>query len=892
MNTKLWSYPCALVLAALTSCTPTETEQLVDYVNPLVGTDTWKSDVNIAGHEDPSGYTFPGVTEPFGTTEWTAHTLKKKTPRCLHNRVPYWYHHPYISGFLGTHYPSGAVMFDYGAMEIMPIVGALKTKPEERASHYTHEQETSKAYKYSVLLDDYNVHAEMAATQNASIHKYTFPASDSSYVVVDAMPNIFTSTRVATIDINPGKREVTGQSAVTARSYRTSGYFVVQFDKDFDTYGTFNHNAQYPEVVETEYLSHVENGVRKPGLKAVYTRDDFKAERIDEFVDFDWAWYKPIDGLEFDRYHIDWSGQVKAPATGEYKFGIQTSNPTKLYINGKLILQEKKYTRFFDELPKMASIKLEKDKLYDIRLVFNHDGGDSKIKLSWLKPTKEASQVYLPGNKHLELATKIGAYLQFKTKEGETVHAKIGTSFISVEQARYNLEHEIPNWDIDEIAQQTAEKWNDALKVVTLDNCSDDQKTTFYTAMYHSMLVPRNLSEHGKYRSPYDGKVYTGTCYTDYSLWDTYRAEHPLLVLLKPSLVPDLITGLLNGYDQGGWMPKWPNPGYTNCMYGTHADAVISDAYVKGIRGFDIDKAEEAMLKDAYEKGNYVYWGRWGIEDFNTLGYVPVDVCLESVARTMEFSSDDYAMAQFFKARGDNKKADTFYERSQRFKNVLDDETKLARAKNRDGSWCDPNDGNISLWSGNTPKAIYNYKKNYTIGAPHNVSYLIDFLGGDKQMVDFMDELFDDDIYYVGDEFSMHAPYIYNFAKHPWKTQKVVHDIVTKYYLPTPSGLPGNDDCGQLSAWYMFSAMGFYPFCPGSTVYQIGTPCLPEVTLNLENGKTFHIEARNLSDKHFYIKSATLNGTPLTTPTLDHKDILNGGTLIFEMTDQPTDFGL
>ena len=401
------------------------------------------------------------------------------------------------------------------------------------------------------------------------------------------------------------------------------------------------------------------------------------------------------------------------------------------------------------------------------------------------------------------------------------------------------------------------------------------------------MLLPRTLTEDGRYRSPFDGKVYEGKSFTDYSLWDTFRATHPLFTILKPQMTGDLITGLLNGFKEGGWMPKWPNPGYTNCMLGTHGDAVIADAYIKGITNFDLDLAEKAMMKNAYEKGNYMYWGRLGIQDFCKLGFVPTDKYNESVARTMEFSYDDFCISQFLKKRGKVEKAKEFDKRSLYFKNVFDEETKLVRGRNSDGSWRDPQDYAISVWTGFTPTGSSNYRRNYTLFTPHAVPELIDFLGGKEELTVFLDTLFERNIYYVGDEFAMHAPYMYNFCDKPWLTQKRVHHIVEKYYKNAPSGMPGNDDCGQLSSWYLFSAMGFYPVCPGKSLYQLTSPSLPEVMIHLENGNTFTVKTRNFGPQNYYIKSAELNGRKLSRPEIDHADIVQGGTLVIELDSVP-----
>jgi len=891
MKKKYLLFPVCLLCMFACQTSPDASQGIVKYVNPHIGTQVWQSDVAVAGHEDPSGFTFPGVTLPFGMTEWTAHTMESKDKGTLHHRVPYWYDHKYISGFLGTHYPSGAVMFDYGAVELMPVVGSLKYRPEDRSSTYSHDRETAGPHYYEVHLDDYDVKVQMAATHTSSIIDFTFPATDSSYIVVDAMPSVYTAGVPSHISIDPLKREIIGKSAVSARGYRESGYFVVRFDKDFDNFGTFSQNKDYPEVIESRYLFTEENGKRVNGLTGVYTQNSpaygkLHSEKVDPVIDFDWDWYKPADDFDFDNYQVTWTGKLVPPVTGEYLLGLQSDDGARLYIDGKIFIDDWA-AHAYSLIPRQEKIVLEAGKEYNIKVDYYQQQWSSRIKLSWIIPDKLSVEPIIAGNKELNSSTKIGAYIGFKTNAGERVRARVGTSFISVEQARANLDREVGGKELLAISDEAATLWNKELELIELPGATDDQKTVFYTAMYHSMLVPRSLSEDGKYRSPFDGKVYEGISFTDYSLWDTFRATHPLFVLLKPQFSGDLITGLLNAYDQGGWMPKWPNPGYTNCMMGTHGDAVIADAYVKSISNFDIEKASEAMLKNAYQKGNYIAWGRLGIEEYNKLGYVPIDMFRESVARTMEFAYDDYCIAQFFNKKGDKAKADEFYKRSAYFKNILDSETKLARGKNKDGSWAHPDDYAISVWSGFSKQGVDNYRMNYTLFAPQDVPAIMDFLGGADSMSVFLDHLFDNDIYYVGDEFVMHAPYMYNICKKPWLTQKRISDILNKYYLPLPSGLPGNDDCGQLSSWYIFSAMGFYPICPGSTEYQIGVPNLPEIAINLPDGKKFRIKADNISKENIYIQSLTLNGKDYRKLTIDHSDIVNGGELVFTLGKEP-----
>lgn len=879
-----------LLLSVAYSCTTTKSNPAdgpVKYVNPLIGTEVWQAGVAVAGHEEPSGYTFPGVTEPHGMTEWTAHTLESKEPGTLHHRVPYWYKHNYISGFIGTHYPSGAVMFDYGAVELMPVVGSLKYKPEDRSSAFSHDSEISKPHYYEVMLDDYQVKAQIAATQTSSIMHFTYPESDSSYVIVDAMPSLFTAGAPGEIIIDPEQKEIIGKSAQSARGYRETGFFVVRFDKEFSDFGTFNQNTDYPEVIEEKYLFTQANGKRVNGLTGVYTQKseafgELRSERVDPVIDFNWDWYKPADDFGFNNYQVTWKGQLEPPTTGEYTMGLQADDGARLYIDGKLLIDDW-VSHGFSYQPTQRKIHLEANRLYDIRVEYYQKEWSSRVKLSWIKPDYFSTQPVLAGNKSLKSSTKTGAYIRFATQKGEVVKATIGTSFISVEQARRNIDREIAGKDLTTISEQTAELWNKELSRIELSEASDADKTVFYTAMYHSFLLPRNLTEEGKYRSPFDGKVHEGSSYTDYSIWDTFRATHPLFVLLKPDFAGDLITGLLHAYDEGGWLPKWPNPGYTNCMMGSHSDAIIADAYVKGVTNFDVEKASEAILKNANEKGNYMAWGRLGIEDYKKLGYVPIEKYGESVARTMEFAYDDYCLARFFEKKGDKARSKLYDDRSLYFKNVLDPETKMVRGRKADGTWAASDDYAISVWSGFNPQGVYNYKKNYTLFVPHNVPELINFLGGNDSLAIFMDELFDKDIYYVGDEFAMHAPYMYNVCQKPWMTQKRIHEIVNKYYLPLPSGLPGNDDCGQLSSWYIFSAMGFYPMCPGSTEYQLGVPCLPGFVIHLPGNKTFTIKTKNFDKKNCYVRSVKLNGKLLEGTTISHEDIVRGGELEFEL---------
>ncbi|MFA6449772.1 MAG: glycoside hydrolase family 92 protein, partial [bacterium] len=380
---------------------------------------------------------------------------------------------------------------------------------------------------------------------------------------------------------------------------------------------------------------------------------------------------------------------------------------------------------------------------------------------------------------------------------------------------------------------------------------------------------------------------YPGVMYSDLSMWDTFRAEHPLLIFLEPEKVSEMIRGLLNAYDQGGWIPKFPSPGYSNVMFATHGDSVIADAYIKGIRGFDADKAYEGILKDASVPGDRGYEARNGILDYVRLGYVPANGNSESVASTLEYAYDDFCIAQMAKALGRNDDYGMLMKRALNYENVFDPETKLIRMKNSSGAWGRPDDQNISVWARGTERDLKVYKWNYTLFVPQDPQGIMNFLGGAGKFVEFLDNFFGENLYYVGDEFSMHSPYLYNFAGAPWKTQKQVRGLLDYYFAAGPGGQCGNDDAGQLSAWYVFGAMGFYPVSPGLPAYQISGPVFDKVTMHLANGKTFVVEARNNSKTNVYIQSASLNGISWSKPWFEHKDIMAGGKLELTMGPEP-----
>ena len=522
----------------------------------------------------------------------------------------------------------------------------------------------------------------------------------------------------------------------------------------------------------------------------------------------------------------------------------------------------------------------------------------------------------------------IGAFVNYSTQKGEQVLIKVGISFASIEGAKKNLEAEIPDWDFDKTRTQAKEIWNKKLNKIVVKGGTEDQKISLYTSVYHSLLFPRTFSDvDSSYFSHFDNSIHKtkgGPYYVDFSLWDTYRAEHPLLAYLEPEKQNEMICTFLDMYDQGGRLPLYVSYKnyYMKVMIGDHATSVITDSYMKGIRDYDIEKAYEAMRKNAIEPGD-VASSRTGLNEYINLGYTPVDKVRESVSVTMEYAYDDWCLAQMAKALGKTDDYKLFSKRAKSYENLYDKQTGFMRPKRADGSWlemCEEPPKIIKteynqyyscfdpLWVGVSPSRYFTESNawQYLWHVPHDVQGLINLMGSKNKFLNKLDTLFTmtpDETgpeyaplyskigqYVHGNEPVHHVAYLFDYAGEPWKTQKWVHKIMKEKYLAAPDGLCGNDDMGQMSAWYIFSAMGFYPVAPGQNAYAIGTPLFDELTLDLGefyNGNKFTVKANNISSENFYIQSATLNGKVYNKPWITHEDIAKGGTLIFEMGPTP-----
>ena len=500
-------------------------------------------------------------------------------------------------------------------------------------------------------------------------------------------------------------------------------------------------------------------------------------------------------------------------------------------------------------------------------------------------------QGVLPVDGHTSLTGEaVGAFAQFDTKADPVVEVQVGTSFISIDQARANLEAELPDWNFESKRDELKQAWNAKLAIASIEGATDDERHIFYTGLYHALLYPKLFSENGRYYSAFDDSVHDGVSYTAFSIWDTFRAENSLLTLFAPERIDGMVNALLQDYQEGGWLPKWPNPSYTNIMIGTHADSLIAEAVNKGFTGFDYRLAYAAVRKDATmppdgdttrrwldREPGVPYEARAGLTYALQLGYIPADKVSESASSTLEESYDDYAVAQVAKAVGNKEDYQIFLRRSGNYRNLFNPERGFMQAKNLDGSWAAPDVG----WTEGDQWV-------YLFAPLHDIPGIVTLLGGRDRFNAQLDEHFGGHHNQHDNEPSHHYGYLYDFGGQPWKTQARVRQIAYDSYSNTPTGVLGNEDCGQMSAWYIFTALGFYPVNPASAQYMIGSPLFAKATLNLPNGKRFEIVAANNAPDHPYIQAARLNGKPLREPLITYRQIEAGGKLELVVGPQPS----
>ncbi len=741
-----------------------QTEELVRYVNPFIGT-------------QEMGHTFPGACVPFGMVQLSPDTDTipyekdgKYNPDVYRYCAGYQYNDKTIVGFSHTHL-SGTGHSDLGDFLLMPTTGKLKLNPGEASkpgsgyrSHFSHENEKAEPGYYRVKLDDYDINAELTATTHVGFHKYTFSKTNNAHLILDLV------------------------------------------------HGIYNYDGK---VIWSSV--RVENDTLITGYRI--TRG--------------WA------------------------RTNYLYFAMVVSKPIKNYGCKN-----------------------------DEKLVY---------KGFWRKFNQEDNFPEMAGK-------KLRVFFDFSTTEGEAIMVKFALSAVSTEGALKNLQAEVPHWDFGKTRDEAKAAWHNELSKIII-KAPADRMENFYTSMYHAFISPvQYMDVDGQYRG-LDANIHHAdgfTNYTVFSLWDTYRALHPLFTIVQPRRDADMINSMLAHYDQSvhKLLPVWSHSGNENwCMIGYHSVSVIADAYQKGIRGFDADKALEACIASA---NNTKYFG---VGEYIKYGYVPLDVNAVGASLTLEYAYDDWTIAQFAGALGKTDIQKQFMQRSGNWKNLFDKSTGFIRARKSDGSWKTPFDAMHTDGEG----FIEGNAWNYSLYVPQDVPALIDFMGGNRRFAAHLDSLFTMDMpdkyfaeteditrdgllgsYVHGNEPSHHVAYMYNYAGMPWKTQYQIHRIVNTMYKNKPNGLCGNDDCGQMSAWYIFSTLGFYPVCPGSNRYDIGSPCVDEASIRLENGKKFIIKVKSSGGKeNIYIKSVTLNGKAWNHSWITHQDIINGGEMVFVMSDKP-----
>ncbi|CCG99234.1 alpha-1,2-mannosidase [Fibrella aestuarina BUZ 2] len=739
-------------------------QNLVPYVHPLIGT-------------EKMGHTYPGATVPFGSVQLSPDTDTlsyefngKYNGDVYRYCAGYKYEDKTIVGFSHTHF-SGTGHSDLGDFLIMPTQGTLQLNPGTASdpksgyrSAFSHANEVAEAGYYKVKLDDHNITAELTATQRVGLHRYTFPKSDQSHILLDLMAGIYnyddkvvwTYVRVVNDTLVTGYRQTNGWART-----RTV-YFALSFSKPFKSYGQKNFD--------------------KPQVYRGFWR-------------------------KFDQAH---------------------------------------------NFPEIAG-------------------------------------------------KKIRMYFDFDTSEGEAIEVKMALSPVSQENALANMRAELPHWNFEQAKTRAQAAWNTELNKIQIDAAEPD-KVNFYTAMYHAFINPTVYMDVNEQYKGLDQDVHQakGTNYTTFSLWDTYRALHPFFNLMQPGRNNDMVASMMAHYNQSPlkMLPVWSHYANDNwCMSGYHSVSVLADAVIKGTYTGD----PQAVLDACIATSNHRSYE--GIGEYIDRGYIPATANGTSVSNTLEYAYDDWCIAQLAKKLNRADVYNTYLKRAENWRNVWDNSIGFMRPRLADGTFKKPFD----VYATDGQGFIEGNSWNFSFFVPQNPTALVETMGGAKKFAARLDTLFSmhlpdkffaetEDItregiiggYIHGNEPAHHIAYLYNWAGQPWRTQERIRQILRMQYKPTPDGLGGNDDCGQMSAWYMFSSMGFYPVAPGSAEYSLGSPLVKNAKLTLENGKTFTIETVNQSDKNVYVSKVLLNGMPLSQPMLNHADILKGGTLTFYMSAKPT----
>ncbi len=717
----------------------------VEYVSPLIGSDS-KADLS-------NGNTYPAIAMPWGMNFWTPQTGKAG------DGFIYVYNADKIRGFKQTHQASNWIN-DYGQFALMPGTGKIKFDEDERASWFSHKSEISRPYYYSVYLAEPGITTEITTTERAAAFQFTFPQTDSSYIVIDALDN------GSYVKIIPGENKIIGYTTKNAGSVPDNfkNYFVLYFSRPFSR-------------------------------TAVFSGDTLQSNTLENLSDH------------------------------------------------------------------------------------------------------------------------AGAIIGFNTKQGEKIYVRVASSFISPEQAELNLQ-EIGNNDFETVKHQSKNAWNRELGRIKIDGATTEQARTFYSCLFRTMLFPRKFYEIDAAKkvvhySPFNGKVLPGYMFTDNGYFDTFRALFPLLSIMYPELYAQILEGMTNAYKESGWLPEWTSPGHhRRVTFGAYSAAIISDAYIKGIRGYNIDTLYQAILKNTVSEPpkSISSVGRLGVTYYNKLGYVPYDVNVkENTARTLEYAYLDFTIYQLARALNRPKKEiELFATRSQNYKNHFDPSTGLMRGRNKNGQFQSP--FNPFKWGDAFTEGN---SWHYTWAVVNDVQGLINLMGSKEKFVAKLDSVFTqpqtyNDSYYGkviheiremqvanmgqyvhGNQPMQHVIYLYNYAGAPWKAQYWAREIMNRLYNASPAGYCGDEDTGQTSAWYIFSALGFYPVAPGTDQYVLGVPLFKKVVLELTNGKRITINAKNNNQSNRYIFGLAVNGISYTKNWLSHETLLQGASLDFDMSATP-----
>lgn len=611
------------------------------------------------------------------------------------------------------------------------------------------------------------------------------------------------------------------------------------------------------------------------------------------------------DGKEGYRAHFSHENEEASP--GYYKVHLDSTNiDVELTVTARAGMHKYQFPSSENQYAILDLI--HRDKVLDARIekISNTEISGYRFSDAWAKDQRLFFNIKTshPFNDVLQSPPATGVpgarriSLKFINPNNEPVYVSIGISAVDANGAKQNRIQELSDKSFEKVKQEANNAWEKQLEKIVIEGTNENDKTNFYTSLYHTMLAPNLYQDvDGRYRGM-DLEIHKTTdfdYYTVFSLWDTYRAAHPLYTIIEQERTNNFVNTFLAKYDEGGIMPIWDlSANYTGCMIGYHAVPVIADAYLKGIDGFDSEKAFAAMKHSATRD-------KLGLKSYKELGFIPVEEESESVSKTLEYAYDDWTIAQMAKALNKTEDYKLYTQRAQFYKNSYDPESRFMRGRFRN-TWFapfDPFEVNFNYTEANAWQ--------YSLYTPQDVNGHIALMGGKEKFTAHLDKLFSaktqtsgrdqKDItgligqYAHGNEPSHHMAYLYNFVNKPSKTQEKVREILTTLYTNEPDGISGNEDCGQMSAWYIFSSLGFYPVTPGSNQYIMGAPLFDKATINLESGKQFTIIANNNSEENKYVASVTLNGTSLNRTYLYHNEVMKGGTLIYEMTAIPSNWG-